>query len=137
MQSHLSRQAPNTSIKLKDDLAAVQSASFCSADLSSFSSADLSSMIASWVDRNSCGEYEKELKVSSGMNFKTIAMRQHTSDKNSRENPRRNFGTTYQSCQEVATDDSLSSDSDWNRSAKRRCTYNVMDGQYFLRYENA
>jgi hypothetical protein len=129
-------QTASCSLKLNDGLGTPHTASFCAADLSSFSSADLSSMIASWVDRNSCGEYEKELKVSSGMNFKTIAMRHHTPDKITIEEPRRSVGcTTYQSSQDII-DDLPSSDPDWLKSPKRRCTNYTMEGQNFLRYHN-
>jgi hypothetical protein len=136
----MTTQSPSCSSKLKDDFGAAQTASFCASDFSSFSSADLSSMIASWVDRNSCGEYEKELKVSSGMNFKAIAMRQHASEKNSTEKCRRSSVgcTPYQSNQDTATD-GVATDQDTATdlpSPKRRCTYNTMDGQNFLRYDS-
>ena len=42
-------------------------------------------MIASWVDRNTCSEYETELKISSGTGFKAIAMRKRSSEASSSE----------------------------------------------------
>ena len=63
----------------------LQNSPTCSADLSSFSSSDLSSMIAAWVDQRTYVEYEKELKISSGMNFRTVAMMQHGCDDATKE----------------------------------------------------
>ena len=68
------------SMKSDDTVGESSLSSFCAAELSSCSSKDLSSMIASWVDRNSCSEYEKELKLSSGSNFRAIAMRKCRSE---------------------------------------------------------
>jgi hypothetical protein len=46
--------------------------------LPSFSSKDLSAMISAWVDQSN-DEYVREMTISSGKNFKNIALQQHLS----------------------------------------------------------
>ena len=125
----------NGSFKWKDES---NNSQFSASDLSSFSSSDLSSMIAAWVDQNSCCEYEKELKVSSGIGFRTIAMKQYVSEQSQKEHSgvhadkcfrvpidrpihSLNQGSIlYESCRDTNEDESAVQRDCW-RSPKRSC----------------
>ena len=115
-----------------------RSHSYGAADLSSFSSVDLSSMIASWVDRNSCSEYETELKVSAGTNFKAKAMKRRASTSYLNEDDAQslpNSTTIQHSFFSEPSARSISSDmNSWANSSKKLCSLGASNSQDFLRY---
>ena len=129
------RNVNNPDSKLRNE---AQKRSYGASDLCSYSSVDLSSMIASWVDRNSCSEYETELKVSAGKDFKAIAMKKRNSEANIDELQSRQDETMQslpgvQCSSKEGSVHSISYINSWPRSTKRHCSSEASSTPDFLR----